>query len=596
MSVEPTRDVSRPSLVSRLRGGLAAGADGRPHYVVCGSDALVYTVAEELAGTGQRVRVTVIVPPKLRPDIPDLTALRGVRVIHAERLDERIFRTAGLAGADALALVQPDDVVNLHAALCAQSVEPDLRLVIRMFNTGLGYGVRRLFADCAVLSDAAMAAPAFVAAALGEVAPTHFRHARRTLYVGRREDVRAEHVVCSLTRSLAAGPVQVLPPEPAPDDARPDDLVLAEATGTPTGAAVAAQRIVRDRRRRRPALALGRAVRAALSRKLGIAVLSTLLVLVLSGAVLVHSADVHGFWKSVYITLLTAVGSSDVEMERKPVAQFAQLLLTLSGLALLPLITAAVVEGMVNARLALSTGRTRKPHQDHIVVVGLGNVGTRVVRQLTDLGLEVVAIDRKPDALGVKVAEQLGVPVIIGDAAAEDTLRAASIATCKAFVVVSTDDVTNLQAALNARAVRSDIRVVLRLFDGDFAQRVQTAFNINISRSVSYLAAPAFAAAMLDREVLATIPVDRHALMVAEVQVLAGSPLAGEPLRAAGEPYRVRVLGLTVAGSDNLDWTPDQGHRLAVGDRVFVVARRGGLRTLVERATPPAAIDEPTAS
>ena len=36
---------------------------------------------------------------------------------------------------------------------------PDLRLVIRMFNTGLGYGVKRLFADCAVLSDAAMAAP-----------------------------------------------------------------------------------------------------------------------------------------------------------------------------------------------------------------------------------------------------------------------------------------------------------------------------------------------------------------------------------------------------------------------------------------------------
>jgi Trk K+ transport system NAD-binding subunit len=587
MSVEPTRDVSRRSLVSRLRDGLAAGADGRPHYVVCGSDALVYTVAEELAGTGQRVRVTVIVPPKLRPDIPDLTALRGVRVIHAERLDERIFRTAGLAGAHALALVQPDDVVNLHAALCAQSVEPDLRLVIRMFNTGLGYGVKRLFADCAVLSDAAMAAPAFVAAALGEVAPTHFRHARRTLYVARREDVRAEHVVCALTRAAADGPVQVLPPEPSPADARPGDLVLAEATGKPTGTAVAAQRIVRDRRRRRPALALGRAVRAALSRKLGIAVLSTLVVLVLSGAVLVHSDNVHGFWKSVYITLLTAVGSSDVEMGRDPIAQFAQLLLTLSGLALLPLITAAVVEGMVNARLALSTGRVRNPHQDHIVVVGLGNVGTRVVRQLTDLGLEVVAIDRKPDAFGVKVAEQLGVPVIIGDAASEDTLRAASIATCKALVVVSTDDVTNLQAALNARAVRSDMRVVLRLFDGDFAQRVQKAFNINISRSVSYLAAPAFAAAMLDREVLATIPVDRHALMVAEVQVLPGSPLVGEPLRAADKPYSVRVIGLTTAGSEWLDWAPAPEHPVAPGDRVLVVARRAGLRALVERATPP---------
>ena len=112
----------------------------------------------------------------------------------------------------------PDDVVNLHAALCAQAVEPDLRLVIRMFNTGLGYGVRRLFDDCAVLSDAAMSAPAFVAAALGEVAPTHFRHAGRTLYVARRGDVPEKHVVCALTASDGAGQVTVLPAEPAPGD------------------------------------------------------------------------------------------------------------------------------------------------------------------------------------------------------------------------------------------------------------------------------------------------------------------------------------------------------------------------------------------
>jgi Trk K+ transport system NAD-binding subunit len=308
---------------------------------------------------------------------------------------------------------------------------------------------------------------------------------------------------------------------------------------------------------------------------------------VISGTVLAHTdTQVVGFWKSIYVTLLTAVGSSDVELGRNPVAQFAQLLLTISGLALLPLITAAVVEGVVNARLALSTGKIRSVHQDHVVVVGLGNVGTRVIRQLTDLGIEVVAIDRKPDALGAKVAEQLGIPFIVGDAAREVTLRAASIGSAQALVVVSTDDVTNLQAALNARAVRGDLRVVLRLFDGDFAQRVQKAFSINISRSVSYLAAPAFAAAMLDREVLATIPVDRHALLVAEVPVLAGSALAGLGLHAVDRPHRVRVIGLTPVAAA-LDWTPDPQHRLAAGDKVLVVARRAGLAALVEQAAPP---------
>ncbi|MFI5493260.1 potassium channel family protein [Actinoplanes sp. NPDC051859] len=601
MTVDPSREVppSRPevpttafrkSLVSRLREGLPRNGDTRPHFVVCGADALVYTVAEELANTGHRVRLTVVVPPKLRADVPDLGALRGVRVIRAERLDERTFRTAGLAGAAALALVMPDDVVNLHAALCAQAVEPELRLVIRMFNSGLGYGVRRLFADSAVLSDAAMAAPAFVAASLGEVAPTHVRLPGRTVFVARRADVPEGNVICSLTAADGAGRVDVLPAEPAPAAQRPADLVLAEATGRPVGQDVAAARLSRaSRTRRRPVAAFGKALRAALSRKLGIAVMITLVVTAISGTVLAHAAHVDGLWKSIYVTLLTAVGSSDVQdQDYNAVAQAAQLLLTLAGLALLPLITAAVVEGMVNARLALATRAASDAREDHIIVVGLGSVGTRVLRQLVDLGLEVVAIDRLPDARGAKVAEQLGVPFIVGDAALEETLRAASVETSKALVVVSTDDVTNLQAALNARSVRPDLRVVLRLFDDDFARRVQTAFSIDISRSVSRLVAPAFAAAMLERDVLATIPVDRHALLVAAVRVLPGSPLEGAPLGQADRELSVRVIGLRAEDAEKIDWTPSVGRELVTGDRIYVVARRAGLRALVERATPPA--------
>jgi Trk K+ transport system NAD-binding subunit len=591
MSAETARELSRRSLMSRLQQRLTQnGADGRPHFVICGADALVWTLAEELSTAGHRIRITVIAPHRVRANVPDLTGLRGVRVVRADQLDERTFRTAGLAGAAALALVMPDDVVNLHAALCAQAVERDLRLVIRIFNTGLGYGVRRLFDDCAVLSDAAMSAPAFLAAALGEVAPTHFRHAGRTLYVARRADVQDKHVVCALTAADGAGQVEVLPPDPEPARARPDDLVLAEATGRPAGQAVAARRLARSSRRRRPVLAFGRAMRAALSRKLGIAVLVTLVVTVVSGTVLAHAdGKITGFWNSIYVTLLTAVGSSDVEIGRSGLAQAAQLVLTIAGLALLPLITAAVVEGVVNARLALSSGRSHGAHADHIVLVGLGSVGTRVLRQLCDLGLDVVAIDRNPNARGAKVAEELHVPFLVGDAALEETLRAASIDTAKALLVVSTDDVTNLQAALNARAVRGDMRVVLRLFDDDFAQRVQRAFNLDTSRSVSRLVAPAFAASLLDRDVLATIPVDRHALLVAAVRVLPGSPLDGAPLRAADKPFSVRVIGVSAVDWDRVDWSPDGRRVLGAGDRVVVVARRAGLRGLLEQATPPAA-------
>jgi Trk K+ transport system NAD-binding subunit len=591
VATEPSKEVTRRSLVSRLR---ERSGDDRPHFVICGADALIYTLAQELVTSGHRLRLTVITPPDLRRDVPgfdDLQA-RGVRVITASRLDESAFRTAGLAGADALALVMPDDMVNLHAALCARAVEGDLRLVIRMFTTGLAQGVRRLFADCAVLSDAGMAAPAFVAAALGEVAPTHFRHAGRTLHVAKRSDVPAGAVVLALTAATGDGQVTMLPPDDR-GEPQPGDLVLAEATGRPAAPAVAARRLARTGRRRRSRLSFGRALRAGLTRKLGIAVLVTLGVTVAAGALLTRfDKEERGFWQSIYRTLLTVVGSSDVDPDLPSVAQAAQLVLTMAGLAFIPLVTAAVVDGVVKTRLAINRGEVLGVHAGHIVLVGLGNVGTRVLRQLHDLGVDVVAIDRRPDARGAQTARQLGVPLIVGDAAREETLRAASIDTCQALVVVSTDDAINLQAALHARAVRDDMRVVLRLFDDDFASRVQDAFEINISRSVSRLCAPVFAAAMLERDVLATLPVDRHALLVAAVTVLPGSELDGAPLSRADRPRSARVLSMSAAGSSWVDWSPDQRRVLAAGDEIVVVARRAGLRVLLAQATRTA--PEPT--
>ena len=228
---DPWRFRMRRAVESSSRGRLRT-SDPRPHYVVCGHDALVFHVLNGLLEAeveGSPIRVTLLMLPGRQADAAQLRRLQGVRVIRADRLDEATFRNAGLVGARGLALLDQDDVGNIHAALCAQEVEPSLRVVMRMFNTSLASGVRRLFPDLAMLSDASMAAPAFVAAALGEVAPTHFRHDSRTLYVARRADVRPEDVVCGLA-DTRDNQIKVLPPADAETD-----LVLAEATGQPAG-------------------------------------------------------------------------------------------------------------------------------------------------------------------------------------------------------------------------------------------------------------------------------------------------------------------------------------------------------------------------
>lgn len=574
---EPWRKWARRAVESRLRDGLRTNGDSRPHYVVCGQDPLAYRLVKQLLQ--EPVRVTVVVPPRRRPEGPDIRMVRGIRLLKAEQLDEDTLRAAGLVGARGLALMHQDDVGNIHAALTAEEVAPDVRVVMRMFNTGLGYRVKRLLTDCEVLSDATMAAPAFVAAALGEVDPTHFRHFGRTLFVARREDVRPETVVCGLADLHDPTAPKVLPGDPSMAD-----LVLAEATGQPSGTVLAARQIVRSRRRRRPFAVVLRALRSFVTRKIGIATLAVLALVVVFGVLLSRAENVSR-WEALYLTLLTTISGADVDIDAGGSVQVMQVVLTVAGLALIPLITAAVVDGIVNARLALDAGRTSAPRDDHVVVVGLGNVGTRVIRQLTDLGIEVVAIDKNPEARGAAIAAQLNVPFIVGDAAREETLRLASVESAQALVVVSTDDVANLQAALNARTVNADLRVVLRLFDGDLAQRIQRTFGIGASHSVSYLAAPAFAAAMLNREVIATIPVERHVLLVAEVPVAPGSALAGRPVADASEPGEVRVIALTRAGESAPTWTPSPDLKVAGGDRLTAVVRRDDLGLLLARAS-----------
>jgi hypothetical protein len=152
--------------------------------------------------------------------------------------------------------------------------------------------------------------------------------------------------------------------------------------------------------------------------------------------------------------------------------------------------------------------------------------------------------------------------------------------------------VTNLETALLGRDAQPGLRVVLRLFDAEFADRVRHAFNIQISRSVSYLAAPAFAAAMIGRQVLATIPVRRRVLLLAELPVGEGSPVEHKTVGTLNRDHESRLLAIRTA--DQVLWRPSEGRPVRSSDRLLVVATRAGLSHLLTDTTAPAVATEPT--
>jgi Trk K+ transport system NAD-binding subunit len=545
--------------VSRLRP--ASG-----HLVICGDDKLTFRLAEELTNR-YREHVTVILPSKRRNHGPHIDRLPGVRVIEREELTSQCFVDAEIATARALALLLPDDVGNFHAALRARELNPDIRLVLGVFSPGLGDRVRAFFPDCAVLMGTSMSAPSFAAAALGEPAPSHVRVSGRTLYVARRQDVDPGRVLCGLAVTSAAGRPRLLPP-----DQQNADLVLAIADGTPRDPLA---------RRRDPLRDAARMVRHLVWHKFGLAFMGLFAVLVAGFALLVAGAG-YAWPTALYLTLLDAAGAAVTNAALGGTEKVAQFILTFDGMAFVPFATAVIV----GARLTGSVRDRRRPASGHVIVVGLGRVGSRVVGQLHDLGIDVVAIDRDPQAPGVAMARRLAVPVVIGEIHREETLRAANLETSIALVSVTSSDEVNLEAALHARALREDLRVVLRLYDDDLAERVQKMIGNTVSRSVSYLAAPAFAAAMLEHQVLRTIPVGRHVLLVAEVQVEAGTELCGRPAEDAERPGEARVLAVRRKGTENFDWELPGGYVLSPHDTLLFLATRAGLGQMLARNRP----------
>jgi voltage-gated potassium channel Kch len=524
------------------------------HVVVCGDDTLAVRVVEELLAMGAEV---VALLPTADDEIGTDIAALGAKVLVAGGVQEQSLRKTRIEEARAIVIVHEDDVGNIRTALAAEELNPGIRLVLRMFNAGLGTHLEQLFQDAVAISASGMAAPAFVSAALGESDVQLVEVADRVLVAGPRELVRGSHL--TVLADTGGGQPVLLPTR--------GDLVLGtggEGIGQRARrslAAVAAVRHLVDRR-----------LRAVLAAFLALAIATTL---AFSGR--------FGWYDA--ISLVTATGSPDLHVEDQPtalraVAAAAQLL----GLVVVALLTAVVVDVLVGARLARVLGGVRGRLSDHVVVCGLGNVGVKVVRALRQRGIQVVVVERDEDRFTVPIARRLGAAVVIGDATLEETQRAAQVERARAVIAVTSDDVANLETGLVAHAANREARIVLRLFDARLATQVDRLLGLSVSRSVSFLAAPAFAAAALERRVSGTIAVGRRVLVTTELPVSAGSIVDGKLLSTMDKSGLARVLAVRPAAG-RWDWQPGARRVLGPGDRVALVTTRAGLASALRATT-----------
>ncbi|MGK5533804.1 NAD-binding protein [Streptomyces sp. URMC 129] len=618
--------------------------------IVCGDDALAARLAAELHGV-YRERVTLVAPsargPETAPGRARASALLGrisaamarpapvvpdpwssgevllpIREVAAEEPSEEVLRQAGAERATALALVYNDDETNVRGALAARRLNPRLRLVIRLYNRKLGQHLAELLdqaaamgggsggggvvgggangagvfdASTTVLSDADTAAPALAATAVaGTSKVVHadgllLRAVERPPSGGEEQGDPGLCTLALLSSTVndpagAEGSDRSGPQAPV---LLPDEAAVAAATGrgrlvlqTVTQAAPGSPRRLAGR-----TAPLGR----FFSRRLRWAVLgviATVLALAVAAWWTTGDEPLH----VTYLVLLDLFSIGDPAVGEPVSRQVLQLLSGLVGLALLPILVAGVLEALGAFRGASALRRPPRGLSGHVVLLGLGKIGTRVLDRLRELGIPVVCVEGDPEARGIALARRLRVPVVLGDVTQEGVLEAAKIGRAQALLAVTSSDTTNLEAALYARTLHPGLRVSLRLYDDDFATAVYRTLRAahpaarTRSRSVSTLAAPAFAGAMMGRQILGAIPVERKVLLFARVGVAGHPQFEGRTVAEANRPGAWRVVALDTAGPGErpagLVWHLHPGYVLGPDDQVVIAATRRGLAEL----------------
>jgi Trk K+ transport system NAD-binding subunit len=242
---------------------------------------------------------------------------------------------------------------------------------------------------------------------------------------------------------------------------------------------------------------------------------------------------------------------------------------------LMPAVYAFVTLYIVSARLQHLLGTIRADFSDHIVVVGMGTVGFRVLEGLRELRPRVIAIDRGDGHELARTAASLGTIVVHGDARRRETLRLANVHRARTLVVATSDDVVNLETALNARRQNPGLHVVLRLLDQSLAELVGGALGLGVSFSPSGLAAPVFASAALGRSAIEAFNLLGRDLILGRLKVDASwdGRTVAELAREAGlrAIALVRMRPADAAEPGRLLTPPSPDTQLRTGDALVAI-------------------------
>jgi Trk K+ transport system NAD-binding subunit len=562
------------------------------NVILCGLGHVGWRVLNSLRATG--ATVTVIDRDTNESD-PQLT---GIRYVRGDCRLPEILERADVRSATGVLIVTSDDLVNVGTALLVRKLNPDARIVIRMFNQNLITRFGSVVKNTVALSVSALTAPLLALMAVSGESLAAFpigsypqqiskiEVAENSPLVGERvADLSIRHHLLVLAYTPKGEPTQLLPE--AHGELRlqaGDRLVICGgphavepwvSDGTTSSAVLWAGQF------RRFARTVRRTLRA-IDTPVKIATLTLFITILVSTLVFRFGVGID--WAdSLYQTVSVVATGADLHGDDKPgwVKVFLSIL-KLLGVALIAGFTAIFTNYLLKARLGGALEERRIPDGGHVVVCGLGNIGFRCIQELLKLGVKVVAIERNADSPFAATVRRMGVAVILGDATVPEVLKQARVEKARSVIAAINAELVNLEIALLVREGNRQQRIVVRITDPDFAMAAREAANIRYAVSPPELAAPAFSTALWGDRVQSLVAVGNRTLAVVELLAQTGDESCGRTLQELMTNYRLLPLGMVGREPFAQVGVPWE-HRISTDERVLAVIELSDLEKMLRR-------------
>ncbi|OLP19188.1 potassium channel protein [Leptolyngbya sp. 'hensonii'] len=542
----------------------------KPQIIVCGLGRTGYHIFSLLKQQG-----VAVVGVSDRP-VPNEPSVVVGQIQQADTL-----LAAGIMAAQTLLIATNNDALNLSILMQARLLNPQIRIINRLFNESLGDRLDHTLVEHVAMSVSALAAPTFVFAALGNQAIGHLRLFDQTWPIF-EEYIDAGHrwrgqKLSDLWDDRSRMLIHYLP--------RSDDLTEDLVAGLMAGQHLqVGDRLIigtrpNIRTQRQSGLQRLWKVGSSLKQfqphiKSSVTALIVLLITILSATFTYISftlgklSVIDALYFSVGI--ITGAGGNEEVVARAPeMVKVFTAVMMLAGAAIVGICYAILNDFVLGSHLRNFWEVVRVPRRDHYIICGLGGVGVQIVRQLHTTGHEVVVIEQDPNNRFLSTVQSWRVPVIQGPANQAVTLKTANLDQAAALLAVTSNDIANLEIALTSKGLAPKLPTIVRIQDPQHASMVKQVFAFESVLSPTELAAPAFAAAALGGRILGSGMTGNHLWIALATLITPAHPFCGRSVREVAIAVDVVPLYLETSHQTVHGWALLDTY-LDVGDILYL--------------------------